>query len=868
MAKTGKEISPEGTQPNIHRDVPGWFLYRRQWKKKEPSLPLSLGPLCWLLFLDHGGVGEQIDIQLTGAEHRVIRVRQGERYLRLGNDSYQIRPDSRSDYISLIADIARRGTPPQKIMHLWTLLGGVSPQSVEDVMGCSFYSLLYLAQALGEHKIRAVDITVISDSLYCVNGEATWAPERATLLGPVRVIPKEYPGIICRSIDCDPSAFGTSLTAIQLIAEHSSAFRESVVVYRGADRWVESIERVNSRFDEHVTQLRADRTILITGGLGRRGLAIAEQLFKRCRSRIVLVDRKSFPPEEQWRSKLEDPNISEDMKDSLAGLLRIISAGAKVKVISADVTKKDEMRKAWESGSAEFNGIHGIIHAANFRDDGNIQTKTVASAAKVLAPQVAGVRVLEEIAGDTTLDFFTPFSSLNCLQPEPKTVDFTAACAFLDCLASNQRKFPLFAINWPEEKEKQSGLNSNGDHVSEDWTRQMAEAFVDIPWQPGDRLFALSPTELDHKYALDNEENAGLKKTSTGLTGVEAEISRWLKEIMGLEDCSLDADLFDLGLDSLVGAQLFARINSTYGINLGLAELFEARTIRLLSNLVRQEQAPEQPGQPKPWSPLVPIQPNGKLPPLFLISGLGGNVVKFHSLVFHLGDGQPVYGLLPRGIDGRAAFHTRIEEMAADYVKAIREMQPEGEYRLAGYCFGGVVAFEAARQIEQEGAKVAFLGLFDSPEWNYSLSVEDSMALMDRISVFIKNVEDVVMNKNRWTHIKRIIAPKLLHLNYLAHKMTGRPLPQESGSLEVINSLALTNYQPRSISSKLSLFRAENSGVREGNDRTQGWGKYALGGVEVHSIPSTHFDMFHEPTVKILAEQLEGCLKPGMSTVT
>jgi thioesterase domain-containing protein/acyl carrier protein len=861
MAQTDKEISPEGTKPNIQRDIPGWFLYRRQWKKKEPGLPLSLGPLCWLLFLDKGGVGEQVTIQLAGAEHRVIRVRQGQRYLRLGNDSYQIRPDSRSDYTSLIADISRRGTPLQKIMHLWTLLGGVSPQSVEDAMGSSFYSLLYLAQALGEHKIRAVDIAVISDSLYCVDGETTLTPERATLLGPVRVIPTEYPGIICRSIDCDPSAFGRSLTAIQLIAEHCSTFRDPVVAYRGAERWVESAERLSSRFDVDITQLRRERTILITGGLSRRGLAIAEQLFKRCRSRIVLLDRKSFPSEQQWRSKLEDPNISEDVKESLAVLLRITSAGARVKVISADVTNKDEMRKAWESASAEFNGIHGIIHAANFRDDSDIQIKTAASAAKVLAPKIAGIRVLEEVVGDTKLDFFAAFSSLNCVQPEPKTVDFTAACSFLDCLANNERKIPFFAINWPEEEEKQSGINSNGDHGDAAWTRQTAEAFIEIPWQSGDRLFALSRTELDQKYDLDNEESTTPKKASTGLTGLEAEIAGWLKEIMGLEDCGPDADLFDLGLDSLVGAQLFARINSTYGINLGLAELFEARTVRLLGNLVRQEQTPPQPGQPKEWSPLVPIQPNGKLSPLFLISGLGGNVIKFHSLVFHLGNQQPVYGLLPRGIDGRSAFHTRIEEMAADYVKAIREMQPEGDYRLAGYCFGGVVAFEAARQIEQEGAKVAFLGLFDSPEWNYSLSVEDAMGLMDRISVFVKNLEDVVVNKNRWKNIQRTLAPKLLHLNYLAHKMTGRPLPQESGSLEVINTLALTNYRPRPISAKLSLFRAENSGVREGNDRTQGWGKYALGGLEVHFLPSTHFDMFHEPTVKMLAEQLEGCLK-------
>jgi thioesterase domain-containing protein/acyl carrier protein len=860
MAQTDKKMSTEGTKRNIPRDAPNWLLYRRLWKKREPSLPLSLGPLCWLLFLDQGGLGEQITTQLAGAEHRVIRVRRGERYLRLGNDSYQIRPDSRSDYTSLITDIARRGTPPQKIMHLWSMLHGSAPQSVESAMVSSFYSPLYLAQVLGEHKIRAVDLAIVSDYLFSVDGEATLTPERATLLGPVRVIPKEYPGIVCRSIDCDPSAFGTSQTAVQLIAEHCSAFQESLVVYRGADRWVESIERLGPRVDENVPQLRSGGTFLITGGLSRRAIAIAEQLFERCQARIVLLDRKSLPPEDQWLAKLEEAKSPSDMNEILSGMLRVRSAGGKLKVISADVTDEDQMRAAWETACAEFKGIHGIIHAANFRDDSNIQSKTASSAAEVLAPKVVGIRVLQEVIGNTRLDFFASFSSLNCVQPESKTVDFTAACAFLDCLANNQRDIPFFTINWPEKQDKESGSSLDGDSIRGEWTRQTAETFIEIPWQLRDRLFVVGPKDLDQKYDAENGGNAASRKSSAELSGVEAAIAGWLRELMGLEDCRPDADLFDLGLDSLVGAQLFARINSTYKINLGLAELFEARTVRLLGNLIRQEQGPQQPSQPKAWSPLVPIQPNGKRPPLFLISGLGGNVVKFHGLVFHLGNQQPVYGLLPRGIDGRAAFHTRIEEMAADYVKAIREMQPEGDYRLAGYCFGGVVAFEIARQIEQEGARVAFLGLFDSPEWNYTLAVQDSMGLIDRMSAFMKDIQDIVVEENRWKHIQRIMAPKLLHLNYLAHKMAGRPLPQESGSMEVINALALTNYRPRSLSGKLTLFRAENSGVQDGKDETLGWGKYALGGVEVHGLPATHFDMFHEPTVKILAEQLEACL--------
>ena len=81
---------------------------------------------------------------------------------------------------------------------------------------------------------------------------------------------------------------------------------------------------------------------------------------------------------------------------------------------------------------------------------------------------------------------------------------------------------------------------------------------------------------------------------------------------------------------------------------------------------------------------------------LFVISGLGGNVIKFHSMAYYLGEDQPVYGLLPRGLDANEPYHTTVEEMAAYYVEAIREAQPEGPYRLVGYSFGGAVAYEVA----------------------------------------------------------------------------------------------------------------------------------------------------------------------------
>jgi thioesterase domain-containing protein len=110
----------------------------------------------------------------------------------------------------------------------------------------------------------------------------------------------------------------------------------------------------------------------------------------------------------------------------------------------------------------------------------------------------------------------------------------------------------------------------------------------------------------------------------------------------------------------------------------------------------------------------VTIQIGGSKPPLFCVHAIDGNVLVFQNLARHLDPDQPVYGLQAKGLDGKQAPHTRFEDMAADYIKEIRTVQPEGPYLLAGYSSGGVVAFEMAQQLQAQGQQVELLALIDS----------------------------------------------------------------------------------------------------------------------------------------------------------
>jgi thioesterase domain-containing protein len=113
-------------------------------------------------------------------------------------------------------------------------------------------------------------------------------------------------------------------------------------------------------------------------------------------------------------------------------------------------------------------------------------------------------------------------------------------------------------------------------------------------------------------------------------------------------------------------------------------------------------------------SVIVPIQPQGSRPPFFCVHPVGGGVFCYRALARHLGSEQPFYGLQARDLIRGQEPHADIETMAADYLEALRSVQPAGPYRLGGWSLGGVTAFEMAQQLRRQGQSVALLTLIDS----------------------------------------------------------------------------------------------------------------------------------------------------------
>jgi acyl carrier protein len=200
---------------------------------------------------------------------------------------------------------------------------------------------------------------------------------------------------------------------------------------------------------------------------------------------------------------------------------------------------------------------------------------------------------------------------------------------------------------------------------------------------------------------------------------LELQLTKIWEQVLSIQPIGVKDNFFELGGNSLLAVRLFAQIEQIFSKKLPLATFFQAPTVEQLACILRDEE------WSAPWQSLVAIQPKGSKPPFFCMHPRQGNVFCYYKMVHYLGEDQPFYGLQARGLDGKQTPYTRIEDMAADYIEEIQTIQPFGAYFLGGYSFGGLVAYEMARQLHAQGQKVAMLTLFDTyntpGEWFKSL---------------------------------------------------------------------------------------------------------------------------------------------------
>jgi nonribosomal peptide synthetase DhbF len=243
----------------------------------------------------------------------------------------------------------------------------------------------------------------------------------------------------------------------------------------------------------------------------------------------------------------------------------------------------------------------------------------------------------------------------------------------------------------------------------------------------------LTPNGKLDRHALPAPERSSATVGRGPRTPQEEILCALFAEVLELERIGIDEDFFALGGHSLLAARLISRIRSTLGVEVAIRTLFEAPSVETLCESLNAKR----PAQSL-LDVMLPLRAAGNLPPLFCIHPGGGLSLSYSGLMRHLPPDRPIYGLQARGIEQPEMAPATLEDMAADYLQSIQQIQPRGPYNLLGWSFGGLVAHAIASRIQAQGERVALLALLDSypaevSGQSQSLDVDDETILADQL---------------------------------------------------------------------------------------------------------------------------------------
>ncbi len=339
----------------------------------------------------------------------------------------------------------------------------------------------------------------------------------------------------------------------------------------------------------------------------------------------------------------------------------------------------------------------------------------------------------------------------------------------------------------------------------------------------------------------------------------EESLARIWGETLKIEKVGIRDSFFDLGGQSLLAVSLFARIEREFGKKLPLATLFKSPTIEQLAAALNNgsHDSPQ-------WASLVPIQSEGTEPPLFLVHGAGGNVLLYRWLAQHLAPDYPLYGLQSRGLDGKGTPLTTIEEMAVEYLREIRAVQPKGPYYLGGYCLGGTVAYEMAQILHREGEEVPLVAMLDTYNFSRALKASFATFLLQKLRFHLGNFVRLRPGQMLKYIVEKVRVARDGELANLLTSMPGSTTEPgvaraESGieaSVQAINDHAADTYLPKPYAGRLTLIKPHVN-YKFYPDPNMGWSDLALGGLDIVELRLNPHAMLVEPYVQQLAAELK-----------
>ncbi len=355
--------------------------------------------------------------------------------------------------------------------------------------------------------------------------------------------------------------------------------------------------------------------------------------------------------------------------------------------------------------------------------------------------------------------------------------------------------------------------------------------------------------------------------------GLEKRLIQIWEDVLNIHPIGVTDNFFALGGNSFSAVRLMYRIKQQFAQDLPLSMLFQNATIEHLACALPQQT----PALSR--SPLVAILPGGTRRPFFCVHPGGGGVLCYHALSQFLGSDQPFYALEDVRQYQEEMGNLHIEDMAFEYLQALREVQPDGPYQLGGWSLGGLIAFEMAQQLQDQRQEVALLAILDTqpPDLlSQLMEVDEAVVLIQMVrALALTEGKDVVLSIDQMRQHEQE-----QQLQYVIEQMKAADLSLSEIGLPGIHHYlrrsramkwAVQNYTSRLYQGRITLFHSDEIDQAELQylqgpvdpalyKPTYGWEKLSSQPVDIRAVPGTHATMMFNPHVKALAEQLRRCL--------
>ncbi|GAA1429158.1 hypothetical protein GCM10009601_43810 [Streptomyces thermospinosisporus] len=590
------EASPAGTEHGVEPEeaeqapVADW-LHRITWERTALPRPYLTGDLppadgVTLLFGDGGPAGP-LAAELSAAGRTVLQVTPGDRFEVTDGRHAVVRPEAAEDFHQLVDWAVTRGGRVAEVVHLWSY---GAPADQDTGMARGALTVLHLVQALARAR-QSTDLWIGTENAQTAAGPrpAGTEPEDArralrleasAVLGLCRVVPQEHPELRCRAVDFALDTPPRQVAA-GLLAEMASPGDDPEVVYRGADRLLPAVEQLPAPGEGSVpVPVRHGGVYLITGGLGRIGLVIAEVFARTAPVRLALV------------SRAPDPDVPE--------VHRLRELGAEVLVLSADVADETAMREAVETVHARWGAIDGVVHSAGIEESRNfsfIARTGTGQAVAALRPKVPGIAVLDRVTRDEPLEFCLVCSSLDTLLGGIAFGIYSVANRYLDSYAHWRRAHgaPWISVDWDSWRFGEADSGRIGAAAARTAIR---------PGQAGDVLAAVltsgqaqcvvSTVPLTRRIerirrAFERRRRDVVAAAGTQGPRTREEVGGLVRDIVGeITDQPApqdDDELLAVGCDSLALLEVVARLEGALGHKLPMTDLWGCSTLSDLAQV-------------------------------------------------------------------------------------------------------------------------------------------------------------------------------------------------------------------------------------------------------------------------------------------